>query len=204
MFSFLSLKATILWLLANILLPFEKACLLNKDKWNQKIERDITSARSLPQNSQLWCKISLFCLWSLQLYFQHFHPKESYILQWDKHTNSLLQLEKTLSHINLHNSSYICSPIAYYFLSYCPHYYHIKSFALSYTPFTFSIYVILPTVLYINAFPSQSPITFPLKHQRILCACPLVDLTLFQFFMCISDLSNCAVISVCLDLSIFP
>lgn len=54
-----------------------------------------------------------------------------------------------------------------------------KSFALSYTPFTFSIYVILPTILYINALPSQSLITFPLKYHRILSLCPLVDLTLF-------------------------
>lgn len=89
------------------------------------------------------------------------------------------QLEKILSHINLHISSYICcSPIAY-FPSYCPHYHYIKSFALSYTPFTFSIYVILPTILYINALPSQSLITFPLKYHRILSLCPLVDLTLF-------------------------
>lgn len=174
----LTIKAKSPWLLAVIMpAPWKSLSVKYRQVESKDGERDISSAWSLYQTSQLLCKLFLFLLKDSWIIFP---TKSPTYYSGEGIQVVILQLENTLSYISPLNSSYIyCSLIVYYFLSYCPHHNHIELLALSCTLSTcFCLFDFCLPFFYINALPSQSLITLPLKHLRILSVCPLVDLTL--------------------------
>lgn len=106
------------------------------------------SVWNLHQTSQLSRKLTFFCLRLLELYFQHLHPEESYILQWSKHTKNSFTVEKTRAMLT-HRIQVTFVILQLSTISF--HIAHTKT-TLNHLLFPvycsyFSIYVILPTVL---------------------------------------------------------